>query len=155
MNITVFDVEGLNIVGLAGVNTAVSECGPGRRNTKKPTATLPLTCTGEPILVIPSWNWTVPDEFKGATFAMGSAIPFNPKGSRIWTTESVVVVAAAPGEGDGLGLGDGLELGLGNGLGLGDGLELGLGNGLGLGDGLELGLGNGLGLGDGLELGLG
>jgi hypothetical protein len=41
-------------------------------------------------------------------------MPPNPKGRRICTTASVVVVAAAPGAGDGLG--NGLTDGLGNGL---------------------------------------
>ena len=136
MNVTVFDVDGWNVERLVGLNTAVTECAPGRRLVKGPTATPPNTGTGPPRFVLPSLNWTVPTDLLGAMCAMGIAKPPNPKGSGTLITDSVVVVAFAPGagNGDGLGLCDGFGLGDSDGDGLGLGLGDSDGDGLGLGD---------------------
>lgn len=56
MKVTGFDVEGWNWVELVGVNTAVSECGPGLSGLKGPTATPAATATGVLRLVVASLN---------------------------------------------------------------------------------------------------
>ncbi len=62
------DVDGMKAVGSVGLNTAVSECGPGGSvlmNSVKP----PDTDTALPSGVVPSSNWIVPVASEGATFA--------------------------------------------------------------------------------------
>jgi len=54
--VTLFDVEDWKLVGLVGVNTAVSECDPGASVLTGPIATPAVTGTGAPRRVAPSLN---------------------------------------------------------------------------------------------------
>ena len=44
----------------AGLNTAASDSGPAAANVTVVLAVPPLTVTGEPIAMLPAWNWTDP-----------------------------------------------------------------------------------------------
>jgi hypothetical protein len=77
LNVTVFDVEDLNLVGLVGVNTAVTGCRPtqdpdgpdGNAASSNWFGTAKVGC-----------SWTVPAALGGAPRAMGTALPPNPDG---------------------------------------------------------------------------
>ena len=114
---------------------------------KPPKATPPNTGTGAPMLVFPSWNWTVPVASWGATFAMGITKPPKPKGRGTRITPSQVFVTCAPGAGV-VGGGD-VGVGVGDtGVGVGD-TGVGVGDtGVGVGD-TGVGVGDtGVGVGD-------
>ena len=54
MSVTVFDVRGATLVGLVGVNTAVSECEPVGSTQMGPKAMPAMTGVGPPRVVFPS-----------------------------------------------------------------------------------------------------
>jgi hypothetical protein len=94
-------VEGWNLLGLVGLNTALSEWVPGRRVLTGPIAIPATTGTGMLRLVVPSLNWTVPVALVGVRCAVGITMPPSPRGKGTRMTLSVVVVVA-PGAGVGL-----------------------------------------------------
>jgi hypothetical protein len=68
---TAGEVEGLSVAGSVGVNTAVSWWGPGASRVVDPAAVpLLLTVTAGPMLVVPSWNCTVPTAVEGVIVAV-------------------------------------------------------------------------------------
>lgn len=94
--LTVFDVDGLNALGLVGVNIAVSGCVPTVVSCLVMMKAKPLTTgTGASSAVFPSWNCMVPAAAPGATRASSSlGVPAGngPAGN----TRNVVLVSLTP-----------------------------------------------------------
>lgn len=89
------DVDGLKAIGSAGVNAAVSWCGPAIKDEMDPEAMPLLTVTRLPRLVAPSLNCTVPVAVAGVIVAVsvtGAPCATGETGD----VASTVVVASAP-----------------------------------------------------------
>ena len=70
-----FEVDPVKAPGLVGVNTALSECVP-EASVVVSEAVPPLTGTGLPRGLVPSWNCTLPAADAGVTVAVSvSAVP--------------------------------------------------------------------------------
>jgi hypothetical protein len=97
--VTVTVVAGLadavNAVGSAGVKTAVTECEPAVSRVADELADPDVTVTGEPIAAPSSSNCTEPTASLGDTVADNATLA--PAATDGGVTDSVVVVATAPG----------------------------------------------------------
>ena len=92
------DVDGPNEAELVGVNTAVIECVAAESALVLVAAVPPATVTGEPMLVAPSLNWTVPAALDGLMVAVNvTDVPVFCGLTGV--AASVVVVACATGAG--------------------------------------------------------
>ncbi|HKR52087.1 MAG TPA: hypothetical protein VJT72_21400 [Pseudonocardiaceae bacterium] len=95
MKATVGDVDPLWSAALAGVNTALSWCGPTVNFDVRPDAVpLAVTMTGLPMGVVPSWNCTVPAAPAGVTAAVSVTSVFS-GAVEAGVVVRVVVVGAA------------------------------------------------------------
>jgi hypothetical protein len=89
----VFEVDAVKATGLLGANTALNECVP-EANVVVTDAVPPVTATGLPIGVAPSWNCTLPTADAGDTVAVSVSPVPAAAGEGGVTAKTVLVIAA-------------------------------------------------------------
>jgi hypothetical protein len=86
-------VDAVKATGLLGVNTALNECVP-EANVVVTDAVPPVTVTGLPMGLVPSWNCTLPTADAGDTVAVNVSPVPAAAGEGGVTVRAVLVIAA-------------------------------------------------------------